>query len=104
MALITFNVAMDGNADQLSGALATANGAAVGDKGVRQLILSNPVGNGTVQFGPAPGGTFTTTPASIAAGATVTLGPFSNSAPVRLKEIFVKGTNTQTLNGTLISH
>lgn len=104
MALLTINVVMDGNADVLSKSPASANGVAPGDKGVQQLILSNPVGNGAVQYGPAPGGTFTSTPGSIAAGASVTLGPFSASAPIRLSEIFVKGTNTQTLNVTVITH
>lgn len=104
MALLTFSVAMDGNADQLTGARSSANGARTPDKGVQQLILSNPVGNGAVTYGPAPGGALTTTPASIAAGASAVLGPFSASAPVRLSEIWVKGTNAQTLNATCITH
>jgi len=104
MALVTFKVTLTGGTDSIIGAASSANGVQMTDKGIRQIILSNPAGNGATQYGTAPGGTFTTSPATIADGGTATIGPFHNSAPTRLKEWFLKGTNTKVVQVTVITH
>lgn len=104
MALVTFKVTLTGGTDSAIGAASSANGVQMTDKGIRQIIITNPTGNGTLSYGTAPAGTFTTTPASLAAGASVTLGPFNGSAPARLKELFLKGTLNNVINITLITH
>jgi hypothetical protein len=105
MALVTFKVTLTGGTDSLIGAASSANGAQMVDKGIRQMIISNPAGNGTLSYGTAPGGVFTTTPATLAAGATLgVIGPFSNSAPTRLSEWYFKGTGTNVITVALITH
>lgn len=105
MALVTFTVTLTGGTDSVIGTASSANGSQMTDKGIRQMIISNPSGNGTLSYGTAPGGTITSTLATLAAGSTVAvIGPFSNSAPTRLKEWYFKGTNTNVITVTLITH
>lgn len=103
MALITAQLTLTNAAqgDSLSAA-ALANGAALGDKGIQHMILTAPAA--AVTYGPRIGGTFTSTPGTIAGAATLAIGPFSNDAPTRTSEWFFKGTNAQVLNITLVTH
>lgn len=105
MALVTFTVTLTGGTDSTIGAASSANGVQMKDKGIRQMIISNPAGNALVTYGTAPNGTFTTKPATLAAGASIlAIGPFSHSAPTRLSEWFLKGTLGNVVTITLITH
>ena len=104
MALVTFKVTLTGGTDSVIGSASSANGVQMVDKGIRQIIIINATGNGTLSYGPAPVGTFTTTPSTLATASSVTLGPFDNSAPARLSELYFKGTAANVIQVTLITH
>lgn len=104
MALVTFKVTLTGGTDSIIGAASSANGVQMVDKGIRQIIIINATGNGTLSYGTAPAGTFTTTPSTLATASSVTIGPFDNSAPTRLSEWFLKGTASNVIQITLITH
>jgi hypothetical protein len=103
MALITAQLTLTGAAqgDNLA-SVALANGAALGDKGIRHMVITAPAAN--ITYGPQVNGTFTTTPDTIVATKTQIIGPFSGDAPTRTKEWFFKGTSSQVVTITLITH
>lgn len=102
MALITATLTLTGAAqgDSLA-TVALANGVALGDKGICQMLITAPAA--AITYGPQIGGTFTTTPDTIAGGASRLIGPFPSS-PVRTKEFYFKGTATQVITLTIITH
>ena len=102
MALITVQLTLSGAAqgDQLS-TVGQSNGVAVGDKGICQMIVTSPAA--AITYGPQFGGTFTSTPDTMAGATTRVIGPFPSS-PTRTKEWFFKGTAAQVVTITLITH
>jgi len=102
MSLITATLTFSGAAqgDNLA-TVALANGAALGDKGIREMILTAPAA--AVTYGTQTGGTFTSTPSTIAGAATLTIGPFDGE-PTRTKEWYFKGTAAQVMNITLVTN
>jgi hypothetical protein len=102
MSLITVQLTLSGAAqgDNLA-TVGLANGVAVGDKGICQMIITAPAA--AITYGTQTGGTFTSTPDTIAGGATRVIGPFPSS-PTRTKEWFFKGTAAQVVTITLITH
>ena len=104
MAIITATLTLTGAAQGDNFAtIALANGVALGDKGIRHMILTAPAA--AVTYGTRDStGTFTSTPGTIAGAAVLTIGPFSGAEPTRTKEWYFKGTAAQVLNITLVTH
>lgn len=101
MSLVTVQLTISGAAqgDSLSGAT-DANGAALGDKGIRQMFIVAPAH--AITYGPSIAGTFTSTPDTMAATTTRTIGPFDDE-PTRTKEWFFKGTTNDVVTITLVT-
>lgn len=102
MALITAQLTLTGAAqgDSLA-AIASANGVALGDKGIRQMKIDAPAA--AITYGTRTGATFTTTPGTVAGAASLTIGPFSGDSPTRTSEWFFKGTAAQVVTLTLVT-
>lgn len=103
MSLITATLTLTGAAqgDNLA-AVASANGVALGDKGICQMIITAPAG--AITYGTrGSNGNFTSTPDTIAANGQRVIGPFPSS-PTRTSEWYFKGTAAQVVTITLITH
>lgn len=102
MALLTATLTISGAAqgDNLA-TVGSANGAALGDKGIREMIIVAPAN--AITYGTRIGASFTSTPTTVAANGTVTIGPFSGSAPTRTKEWFFKGTTNDVVKIFLVT-
>lgn len=101
MSLVTVQLTITGAAhgDSLSAAV-DANGVALGDKGIRQMFITAPAHS--ITYGPSIGASFTSTPDTMAAAATRTIGPFDDE-PTRSKEWFFKGTTNDVVNLTIVT-
>lgn len=103
MSLVTVQLTISGAAqgDSLSAAI-DANGVALGDKGIQQMVITAPAHS--ITYGRRYSGTFTSTPGNMVAAAVLTIGPFSGDEPTRTSEWFFKGTTNDVVNITLVTH
>lgn len=72
-------------------------------KGIRQMILQNPSGNGVVYVGSREVDN-TNYAHVIADGGTLVIGPFSGDAPTNTLEWGLYGTDGKVVNVLLITH
>lgn len=102
MALLTatLTIAAGAGGNNLA-TVGSANGVALGNKGILYMLIATPAH--TITYGPQVSGSFTTTPATGAASATITIGPFSGSAPTRTSEWYFKGTTNDVITFTIIT-
>ena len=72
-------------------------------KGIQQLIIQNTAGNAALFIGDS---TVTSTiyGATLAASGTLTLGPFTASAPLNTGDLYIAGTQSQVVHLIVITH
>lgn len=71
--------------------------------GIRHLIIQNPAANDTVYIGDSTVAFMVHYSYAVAAGETVSIGPFSGSAPTNTDEYYVVGTENDVVHCVLIT-
>lgn len=102
MALLTatLTIAAGAGGNNLA-TVGSANGVALGNKGIRYMFITAPAH--AITYGPQVSGSFTSTPASLAATLTLAIGPFNGDAPTRTSEWYFKGTTNDVINFLLVT-
>ena len=96
MAIKHYDITLEATATQITSTTATR-------KGVRQMVIQNTSGNSAIYLGDSTV-TSTTYGYSVANGGTLTLGPFSGSAPYATDELYIFGTAQDVVHILVVTH